>query len=95
MKPYYTKLEDGSAILEFISPDVRFGINIELNSDESGWFYVTKDFSKNESGLLPPEFQRLLTSRALDFAYCTCKVFIPSVESTLPICRSCGKPQSQ
>ena len=49
MKPYYTKLEDGSAIVEWVSPDVRFGINIELNPEESGWFYVTKDFSKNEN----------------------------------------------
>ena len=66
MKPYYTKLEDGSAIVEWVSPDVRFGINIELNPEESGWFFVTKDFSKNESGLLPPELQRLLTPLAPD-----------------------------
>jgi len=66
MKSYYTKQDDGSAILEVISPDVRFGLNIELNPKESGWWYVEKDMSKNSSGWLPPEFQRLLTPRALD-----------------------------
>ena len=29
-----------------------------------------------------------------DSYYCNCKVFMPSSESTLPICRFCGKQRS-
>ena len=91
MKPYYTKLDDGSAILEFVSPDVRFGIGIELNHEESGWFYVTKDMSKNESGLLPPEFQSLLTKRAVDEAYCAANCIDDPEKVGWAFCPYCGK----
>lgn len=66
MKAYYTKSDDGSAILEIISQDFRFGLGVELDPNESGWWYVEKDMSKCASGLLPPEFQRLLTPRTPD-----------------------------
>lgn len=70
MKAYYTKLDDGSVILEVISPDVRFGLSVELNPKESGWWYVEKDMSKNASGLLPSEFQRLLIQRTAFCPHC-------------------------
>jgi len=36
-----------------------------------------------------------LTTRAGGLCYCTCPTFMPSGDSTLPTCRSCGKPQSR
>ena len=66
MQPYFQKLPDGSILIEWVSPDARFCINIEPKVEESGWCYVTKDYSHLDSGLLPPEFLRLLTKRAAD-----------------------------
>lgn len=60
MKPHFIKLEDGSILIEWIAPDVRFCINIEVNRSESGWCYVTKDGKENDSGYLPPDFLQLL-----------------------------------
>ena len=63
MKPYYTELENGKIMIEWIASDVRFCINIEVDPSESGWCFVTKDGTQNYSGYLPPEFVRLLTKR--------------------------------
>ena len=68
MKPYYTELENGSILIEWVAPDVRFCINIEVDPSESGWCFVTKDGTGSDSGYLPPEFVRLLTQRELDGA---------------------------
>lgn len=66
MKSHYTELKDGSILIEWAGVDVRFCINIELDPSASGWCYVTKDGKENDSGVLPPEFVRLLRTAEVD-----------------------------
>jgi len=95
MKPHYTELEDGSILIEWIAPDVRFCINIEVDPSESGWCFVTRDGTQNDCGYLPPEFMRLLTKYAPDVAeatYCP----LESKHDTLAYnqhkyCNQCGQ----
>jgi len=62
MKPYCTKQDDGSMLFEWVAPEARFCINIEVDPSESGWCFVTKDGTQNCSGYLPAEFLSLLTA---------------------------------
>jgi len=37
--------EDGSIVVEWIFPDMRIGLNIEKDKNESGWHVVSKQIT--------------------------------------------------
>ena len=44
-KPFVTELDDGTILIEFIKDDRRFGINLENDFSESGWYYASKEMA--------------------------------------------------
>ena len=52
MKPHVFKTEDGCVSLEWIDREHRFGITLEKDRKESGWYLVGK-CGVIESGVLP------------------------------------------
>ncbi|MBU0907744.1 MAG: hypothetical protein KKE05_06330 [Nanoarchaeota archaeon] len=54
MKPYVSRNDEGCIIFEWRDKDRRFGIAVEKELKESGWYYVDKDGTM-ESGELPAE----------------------------------------
>jgi len=62
-------IEDENEInVEFIHPEARFGIWFDKkNPSESGWCWVTKDFSIHASGYMPTELMRWLRRAAIAF----------------------------
>ena len=54
-KPHIAYCEDGSILIEWLlSGSKRFGISIEREPSESGWYFVSQD-EEGECGELPPE----------------------------------------
>jgi hypothetical protein len=51
MKPIIQLLDDGSILVEWIRQGERFGISLEKNPIESGWYHVSTN-GVNESGSL-------------------------------------------
>jgi hypothetical protein len=53
--PHIIYSEDGSILIEWVLPNhKRFGITIERDPSESGWYFVSRD-GDCEFGELPPE----------------------------------------
>jgi hypothetical protein len=52
-RPTIVEFTDGSIVIEFIKNHKRFGISIETEGDESGWYYVTREESTGT--MLPPD----------------------------------------
>jgi hypothetical protein len=63
MKPYVTHSEDGAINYEWIDDKFRFGICIDVKPEESSWFFISKDGSIREYGLLPDEMIKQLTPK--------------------------------
>lgn len=61
MKPYLSRTDSGSVIIEWVSDEARFGINVEKDLKESGWFYVSKS-GVADCGELPDELRDALSS---------------------------------
>lgn len=62
MKPHIVFPEDGSVLIEWIEEGRRFGISLEPNIEESGWYYVSK--GEMEFGSLPEKLIDWLWDRA-------------------------------
>lgn len=56
--------DDGGTNLEWISRDIRFGINIERNLSESGWCLVQRDGAGYDGELSPDILDALRTALA-------------------------------
>ncbi len=64
MKPVFIKCEDGSILIEWIHKNCRFGITLESNREESGWYFVSNDLiGITESGELPEQFLDLFKEK--------------------------------
>lgn len=59
MKAYVFHPDDGSTLYEWIDKDFRFGISVEIDPVETGWYFVHRDGTM-ESGKLPDELLRRL-----------------------------------
>jgi len=64
MKPYVIRLGDGSLLIEWISKRARFGISLEPDIADSGWYYVNKDGSA-DIGRLPFTLLEYLASESV------------------------------
>ncbi len=53
MIPHINRLDDGSILIEWIDTNVRFGISIERDIKESGWFFVCPILNIMECGYFP------------------------------------------
>ena len=54
-KPYITEDDDGGINLEWISHNKRFGFFISQNIIDSGWWYVDREGSMDNSERFPKE----------------------------------------
>jgi S-formylglutathione hydrolase FrmB len=52
--PYAIQCDDGSISIEFISKTARFGITVENDPGESGWYFVSKS-GDHQFGTWPEE----------------------------------------
>lgn len=53
--------EDGSLVIEFVGKSVRLAIFIEEDVDQSGWYFVSKeDTYENSAHLLPSNLRECI-----------------------------------
>lgn len=47
-KPNIVELEDGGILIEWVKETKRFGITIERNISDSGWYFVSKEGEESD-----------------------------------------------
>jgi hypothetical protein len=52
--------DDKSILIEWVKDDKRFGICIEYNIDDSGWYFVSKNIEESVVNALPEDFTKYL-----------------------------------